>query len=77
MTSQRTVDPQLGRLIGNLFGVQAIETDLVTQQDMQLLQNHFVQFIYSDKKALMSRCKQLLFTSSDHRRKQKDVIKTI
>jgi hypothetical protein len=72
LTLQRTVDPQLGHLIGNLFGVQAIEADTVTQQGIQLLQKHFIQFIYSDKKVLMSHCEQLSFTSSDHHSEQKE-----
>lgn len=64
LTLQRTVDPQLGHLIGNLFGVQAIEADTVTQQGIQLLQKHFIQFIYSDKELLMPQCEQLSVTST-------------
>ncbi|KAG2229907.1 hypothetical protein INT48_008282 [Thamnidium elegans] len=53
LTVQRTVDPQLGHLIGNLFGVQAIEADNITHQGIQLLQKCFIQFIYSDRKILL------------------------
>lgn len=53
LTVQRTVDPQLGHLIGNLFGVQAIEADNITHQGIQLLQKRFIQFIYSDRKILL------------------------
>ncbi|GAA5796611.1 hypothetical protein HPULCUR_001984 [Helicostylum pulchrum] len=53
LTVQRTVDPQLGHLIGNLFGVQAIEADNITLQGIQLLQKRFIQFIYSDRKILL------------------------
>ncbi|KAG1077773.1 hypothetical protein G6F42_024627 [Rhizopus arrhizus] len=39
LTVLRTVDPQLGHLIGNLFGVQAIEVDNFTLAGTQLLQH--------------------------------------
>jgi hypothetical protein len=52
LTLQRTVDTQLGHLIGNLFGVQAIESNTMTCNGIQLLQNYFIQFIYSDQKML-------------------------
>lgn len=53
LTVLRTVDPQLGHLIGNLFGVQAIESDNFTIHGIQLLQKYFIQFIYSDRKVLL------------------------
>lgn len=52
MTLQRTVDTQLGHLIGNLFCVQVIESNTTTPNGIQLLQNYFIQFIYSDQKML-------------------------
>lgn len=58
LTVLRTVDPQLGHLIGNLFGVQAIEVDNFTVAGVQLLQQYFIQFIYSDRKVLLSNQQQ-------------------
>lgn len=54
LTVLRTVDPQLGHLIGNLFGVQAIEVDNFTLNGTQLLQKYFIQFIYSDRTILLN-----------------------
>ena len=54
LTVLRTVDPHLGHLIGNLFGVQAIEVDNFTFNGTQLLQKYFIQFIYSDRKILLN-----------------------
>lgn len=58
LTVLRTVDPQLGHLIGNLFGVQAIEVDNFTLAGTQLLQQYFIQFIYSDRKVLLNNQQQ-------------------
>ncbi|GAN01947.1 conserved hypothetical protein [Mucor ambiguus] len=58
LTVLRTVDPHLGHLIGNLFGVQAIEVDNFTVAGTQRLQQYFIQFIYSDRKVLLSNQQQ-------------------
>ncbi|CAO3657588.1 unnamed protein product [Mucor hiemalis] len=55
LTLERTVDTQLGHLIGSLFGIQAIESDTVTASGIRLLQKYFIQFIYSDRKMLLYR----------------------
>jgi hypothetical protein len=45
LTISRTVDPTLGHLIGNLFNVEAIESDTRSLSGVQLLQKCFFQFI--------------------------------